>query len=248
MVGPKRQSIAQDVARRLRQVILRGEYRPGDKLPPERQLAEALGVNRATLREALKNLEQAGLVRIRQGDGTRVQDFLQTAGLDMLAHLLSLGEASAVSILKDIMEFRQVIGRELARLAARRATGQQLARLQAIAGRSSATPQEALIQDLDFYQELARASNNTVFVLLLNPLMETVRRFAALFVHLNPSAEEVRSHHHELLEAVRLRDAEAASLAADRHLHRGKEHLLGRLRREAVVLGQTGGADEEGSR
>ena len=72
----------------LRGLILRGEYAVGDKLPPERKLAEELGVNRASLREAIKSLEHMGLVKTRQGDGTRVLDFMQTAGVELVSHLI----------------------------------------------------------------------------------------------------------------------------------------------------------------
>jgi fatty acid metabolism transcriptional regulator FadR len=228
--------IAQDVARRLRSLILQGTYKPGEKLPPERRLAESLNVNRATLREALKNLQQAGLVRIRQGDGTRVQNFLQTAGLDILAHLLQLGEDTAASILKDILEFRQIIGREIARLAAERATSEQLCRLEAITARETSTQEEALVQDLDFYVELARASQNVVFILIMNPVGETVRRFSGVFANFNLSVEEVHSHQAKVIEAIARRDADGAARAADRHLHLGKEHLLARLDRSGVEV------------
>ncbi len=144
----ERQRIAEDVANRLRTLILRGEYQVGEKLPPERKLAEELGVNRATLREALKNLEQAGLVSIRQGDGTRVLDFLQTAGLDLLTHLVTLSEQRGISILKDILEFRQIVGRELARLAADRISDDKIQRLQAIVDQGAQSAEDALIQDL----------------------------------------------------------------------------------------------------
>jgi DNA-binding FadR family transcriptional regulator len=233
---PDRRSIAQDVAGRLRSLILQGAYKPGEKLPPERRLAEALKVNRATLREALKNLEQAGLVRIRQGDGTRVQNFLHTAGLDILAHLLHLGEDTAASILKDIMEFRQIIGREIARLAAERGKAEQLVRLEAIAVRETTTQEEALVQDLDFYIELARASQNVVFILILNPVGEAVRRFSGVFANFNLSVEEVHGHHAEVIEAIRARNPEAAHQAADLHLHLGKEHLLSLLDRSGVEV------------
>ena len=68
--------MADEIVEQLRSLILTGQYRPGAKLPPERELARTLGVNRASLREALKKLEHLGLVRIRQGDGTRVENFM----------------------------------------------------------------------------------------------------------------------------------------------------------------------------
>lgn len=225
----ERQRIAEDVANRLRTLILRGEYQVGEKLPPERKLAEELGVNRATLREALKNLEQAGLVSIRQGDGTRVLDFLQTAGLDLLTHLVTLSEQRGISILKDILEFRQIVGRELARLAADRISDDKIQRLQAIVDQGAESAEDALIQDLDFYFELARATDNLVFALLFNPVRAAVTRFRPFFAGFNPSAEEVHEHHSQVMAALRMRDPEAAARAADLHLRLGKEHVLSKL-------------------
>src|SRR6266576_1741703 len=68
----EKQRVAEEIAEQLRSLILNGQYPPGSKLPPERELSKRLRVNRASLREALKKLEHLGLVRIRQGDGTRL--------------------------------------------------------------------------------------------------------------------------------------------------------------------------------
>src|SRR5437899_595233 len=83
-----KQRVAEEIVVQLRGLILKGAYSPGDKLPPERRLAEELGVNRASLREAIKSLEQMGLVRTRQGDGTRVLDYMKTAGIELVSHLI----------------------------------------------------------------------------------------------------------------------------------------------------------------
>jgi GntR family transcriptional regulator, transcriptional repressor for pyruvate dehydrogenase complex len=231
------QRLAQEVAAQLRTLILRGRYRAGEKLPPERRLAETLGVNRATLREALKTLEHMGLVRIRQGDGTRVLDFLESAGLDLLSHLIPVAQDTHLGVLHDILEFRQVIGREVARLAALRVGTPQLEVLSQVAARPATTPEEILLQDLDFYFELARATSNVVFVLLLNPVRAAVRSFSAFFADFNPPADQVRSHHQALIAALAAGDADEACAVADRHLRRGKDHLLEKLStgREVVV-------------
>ena len=86
----EKQRVAEEIVEQLRELILTGKYPPGAKLPPERELAKRLGVNRASLREALKKLEHLGLVRIRQGDGTRVQNFMETGGIELVSHLLPL--------------------------------------------------------------------------------------------------------------------------------------------------------------
>src|SRR5881392_183818 len=116
----EKQRVAEEIAEQLRSLILNGQYPPGSKLPPERELSKRLGVNRASLREALKKLEHLGLVRIRQGDGTRVQDFMQTGGIELVQHLLPLATGSHPELIRDMLEFRRLFGREVARLAAHR--------------------------------------------------------------------------------------------------------------------------------
>src|SRR3954452_12800427 len=124
--------VAEEIVQQLRGLILRGEYAVGDKLPPERKLAEELGVNRASLREAIKSLEHMGLVKTRQGDGTRVLDFMQTAGLELVSHLIPGDGSLHLDILNDVLEFRRWSGRETARLAADKATADDIKRLEGI--------------------------------------------------------------------------------------------------------------------
>lgn len=230
MWKPKeRLRVAQEVTERLRTLILTHQVQPGEKLPPERKLAETLGVNRATLREAMKNLEQSGLIHIRQGDGTRVLDFVQTAGLDLLRHLVPHSSRAGLGIARDILEFRQIIGREVARLAAERAGAPELARLREIAWRETSAPEQTLIQDLDFYVALARATRNLVFSLLLNTVAGAVRSLSGFLVDVIPSEAEVRLHHQAVIAAIEARDPDAACRASDQHLCRGKESLLRKL-------------------
>src|SRR3954463_9620079 len=125
--------VAEEIVSQLRGLILRGDYAPGDKLPPERRLAEELGVNRASLREAIKSLEQMGLVKTRQGDGTRVLDFMRTAGVELVSHLIPVDGAPNLEMLGDVLEFRRFFGREVARQAALRATDEDLKKLEELA-------------------------------------------------------------------------------------------------------------------
>src|SRR2546430_10697513 len=129
--------VAEEIVSQLRGLILRGEYAVGDKLPPERKLAEELGVNRASLREAIKSLEHMGLVKTRQGDGTRVLDFMQTAGVELVSHLIPVDGKPNLDVLKDVLEFRRWFGREAARLAAERHTPEDLKKLDDLAARAA---------------------------------------------------------------------------------------------------------------
>jgi GntR family transcriptional repressor for pyruvate dehydrogenase complex len=226
----EKQRVAEGIVEQLRSLILTGVYAPGEKLPPERNLAKELGVNRSSLREALKKLEHMGLVKIRQGDGTRVQDFMQTAGIDLMSHLIPLAQGGNADLLRDVLEFRRIYGREMARLAAARADESDLERLKKIADAAdddSLPPEEILRLDFEFYVALTRATRNRVFTLLINTTRQAVMNYAPFFVHFNVSSEAVRRHHRALIKAIAKKDAETAAHIADTYLGRGAEHLLG---------------------
>jgi DNA-binding FadR family transcriptional regulator len=227
----EKQRVAEEIVQQLRSLILTGAYAPGDKLPPERQLAAELGVNRASLREALKKLEHLGLVRIRQGDGTRVQDFMQTGGIDLMSHLIPLAQAGHVELLRDVLEFRRIFGREVARMAAQRAAPEDVGRLEAIAAEAddaSLAPADVLRLDFEFYVALTHASKNRAFALLINTVRQAVLSYAPFFAHVHASTDVVRRHHRALIRAIGKHDAAQAAKIADTYLVRGAEHLLSR--------------------
>src|SRR5262245_37448226 len=157
----EKQRVAEEIAEQLRSLILGGQYPPGSKLPPERELSKRLRVNRASLREALKKLEHLGLVRIRQGDGTRVQNFMETGGIELVQHLLPLAGGKP-ELIRDLLEFRRIFGRELARLAAARTPKQSagLSKLRALADRADQVTGalELFDLDFDFYVAVAQRS------------------------------------------------------------------------------------------
>jgi DNA-binding FadR family transcriptional regulator len=231
-----KQRVAEEIVHQLRALILSGSYAPGQKLPPERRLAEELGVNRASLREAIKSLEQMGLVKTRQGDGTRVLDFMQTAGVELVSHLIanySDGGRPNLEMLSDVLEFRRLYGREVARLAAERASVEEQRRLEQIAERASAPQldaEEVLKLDFEFYFALTQAGKNRVLQLLINTIRTAVVSYAGFFVGFNPPPQVVRKHHRDLLKAIAGREADKAAQIADAYLKRGAEQVLAALR------------------
>jgi GntR family transcriptional repressor for pyruvate dehydrogenase complex len=223
--------VAEEIVQQLRGLILRGAYSAGDKLPPERKLAEELGVNRASLREAIKTLEHLGLVKTRQGDGTRVLDFMQTAGIELISHLVAgdpNDQTANLAVLLDVLEFRRWFGRECARLAAERATNEELRRLEAIADRAADPDLDAperVKLDFELYVSLTHAAKNRVMQLLINTIRSAVDSYAPLFARFHPSAQEVREHHRALLSAIAKKDSDAAGRIADAYLARSLERL-----------------------
>ena len=220
----EKQRVAEEIAEQLRSLILNGQYPPGSKLPPERELSKRLRVNRASLREALKKLEHLGLVRIRQGDGTRVTNFMETGGIELVQHLLPLG-GGRPELIRDLLEFRRLFGRELARLCAARAQKDGLTRLRAIADKADHTHGAAELFDLDFefYVALAAASGNQVMMLLINTVRDGVRNFMPLLANLAGPQDQVRKHHRDLIAAIEKGDAASAGKIADDYLRMGAE-------------------------
>jgi GntR family transcriptional repressor for pyruvate dehydrogenase complex len=221
--------VAEEIVQQLRGLILRGEYAVGDKLPPERKLAEELGVNRASLREAIKSLEHMGLVKTRQGDGTRVLDFMQTAGVELVSHLIPGDGMPNLDILTDVLEFRRWFGREVARLAAERATPDDVKKLENVAEQAS-DPQldmnELLKLDFEFYVLLAQVARNRVMQLLINTMRSAVMSYAPFFAQFNPAAPAVRKHQRDIIKAVATKDGDGACKVADAHLRKGTEAFL----------------------
>ena len=225
----EKQRVAEEIVEQLRSLILTGQYQVGSKLPPERELAKKLGVNRASLREALKKLEHLGLVRIRQGDGTRVQNFMETAGIELVRHLVPLGDSVDPHLTRDIFEFRRFVGREVARLAAARATDDEIANLRSITRRAAEVdlPSTQVFEyDFEFYLAMTAASKNRVMVLLLNTVRDAVSSYLPLLAHLTVSTDAVLSHHRALLAAIENRDQDEALRVADDYLGRGANHIL----------------------
>jgi GntR family transcriptional regulator, transcriptional repressor for pyruvate dehydrogenase complex len=101
--------------------VLAGRLQAGDPLPSERALSEGFAVNRHAVREAIKRLQQAGLVQVAQGGATRVNDWRRTAGLDLLVSLVqSAHGGERTALLRDVLEMRAVVGADVARACAAR--------------------------------------------------------------------------------------------------------------------------------
>ena len=220
--------VAEEIVQQLRGLILRGEYAVGEKLPPERKLAEELGVNRASLREAIKSLEHMGLVKTRQGDGTRVLDFMQTAGVELISHLIPGEGAPNLPVLLDVLDFRRWFGRESARLAAERGTEADVKALEAIAdkaGDPAVDVGDLLKLDFEFYVVLTNAARNAVMKLLINTMRPAVLNFAPFFAQFNAPPQSVRKHQRDIIKAVRERDADGAAKIADGYMKKAIDAL-----------------------
>lgn len=188
----QRALVSDQVFGSLLEAILSGSYAPGERLPTQRALAADVGVTMSSLREALKRLEQMGLIEVRQGDAMRVRDWHEHGGLDVIAHLLLRSGGMDARVLADVLEARVLMLGELAALAAQRRDEAQASRLAELAARLAEAPDAAAAQRLDFafFTEVAEAAHNLVFVLILNSIR-------ALYFEHAPQLP-VTARHHEL--------------------------------------------------
>jgi DNA-binding FadR family transcriptional regulator len=207
--------VSEQVFRTLLESLLSGAYAPGERLPTQRALAADLGVTMGPLREALKRLEQMRLIESRQGDAMRVRDWRVHGGLDVVAHLLALGsEGIDAKLLLDVFEARGTMLRELATLAARRRDDERAARLGELARAVAEAPDAAAAQrvDFEFFTELAHATGNLLFVLILNSIRSMYfARAEQLLV--TADHEELAPLYAEAADAVARRDEAAAGRA-----------------------------------
>jgi DNA-binding FadR family transcriptional regulator len=221
-----RAAVSDAVFGRLVDEILSGRLGPEEPLPSERDLAESFGVNRHAVREALKRLQQAGLVRIAQGGKTRAQDWRQHAGLDTLSGLASSGALPPLRLLHDITEMRRSVAADAARLCAVRASDTQLAAVTEAAARYPTSPRElsdVFAADLAFWTAIIEGSGNVAYRLGLNTLVAGFDDIGwQTIADLGLSAEYVDSAAHvELARLISARDGAGA--------HQLAGELLGRI-------------------
>lgn len=192
MAGSSPDTVSRRVHDSLRQRILEGDLEPGDRIPSERILAEEFGVNRHAVREALKRLEQAGLVRITHGGATRVLDWHDSGGLEVLLDLGGDPVDPPSDIVRSVLEMRASIGVDAARLCAGRADS---ARREAIAelGRRAASlagSDDELMVDqayAEFWLAIVDGSGNIAYRLSLNSLLAAMLSFGNVADQVRPA-------------------------------------------------------------
>lgn len=216
----------EEVLARIEEQITAGRLRPGDRLPGERQLAESLGVSRASVREALRVLEAMGVLVSSTGRGPDAGAVLAGRPAEALGDVLRLHVGLAHFSMRDIVETRRVIETWAARSAAEHAAPEHLARLRDAVGRMSApdlTPDQFNAADTDFHLVLAEASGNTVVATLMHGLRDAVGRHAVEAVERlgwPESAAALREDHDRILAAVEAGRPDAAAEAVHDHLRR----------------------------
>jgi len=206
-----------EIVRQVKQLIAEGKLKSGDRLPPERDLAEKFVVSRTSVREALRALESRGLIEIRAGDGAFVRDISVETLIEPLA-LVILPHREAVG---ELFEARRLLEPAIATLAARRATPEEIAEMERILkaqGKEVAEGRTGVAQDAAFHAALAGSAHNRAISRIVNALMDLLTQSRE--ESLQTPGRPARSHrdHLRILEAIRRRDEMAAHRTVLDHL------------------------------
>jgi DNA-binding FadR family transcriptional regulator len=226
------QRLYEQVAGQVTALVARGEFKPGDRLPPERDLAKLLGVSRPTVREAMIALEMAGLVEVRVGAGTFVTDKAKQNG-EPTGRLFEGAGSSPF----ELIAARRTIEPEVAALAAQQATPAEIAAIAetiTMIGAAKDTPQHRAADHL-FHVRIALASHNAVLTAIVDecwadmysPMFERIGAITGLIENrCSPQQrDKTKLEHGEIYLAIAAHDPAAARAAMDRHLE-GVERIL----------------------
>jgi GntR family transcriptional repressor for pyruvate dehydrogenase complex len=218
-------NLPSQVARMISDGILAGRFRVGDRLPTERELAEAFGVSRNVVREAIARLRFEGAVEPRQGSGVFVLGNQANSALRLDAEILR-----DRSLFANLFELRSILEVEAAGLAAARRGRKHLTAIGAALERlydSQRTP-EAVEVDLEFHRAIARASDNVYVAIFVNFISEHVRASIAKANERVDVAVRERinkEEHAAIYEAIKAKDVERARESMRRHIAKA----MGRL-------------------
>ena len=212
-----RESVAEMVARRILDMVTARALKPGDQLPPERDLAESLGVSRPSVREAIRGLSILGVVRSRQGGGAYITNLDADALLGPIQFFLSLEDVN----IRELYDARSLIESDVARRAAVNMTDAQLAELAAIltAQKDTLTDARAFrLSDFAFHEAIWSGSGNAFLKRIGESLNVMGLEFRKRASETEGVLERSYTDHCRLLKALQARDAEAAAKAAETHM------------------------------
>ena len=227
-IQPK--TASSSVADQIKEMILQGHLQPGDRLPSERDFAETFGVSRATIREALRSLSAIGMISIRQGDGSFVEQFKIEGLLEPLATLFQLDGAE--DELESFSEVREILEVEMVALAAERASETDIENInRALEAMVEEVRSGGIgdVADADFHLAIAKSCKNPLLVKLMEVVANLMKcTYQAsrkqLFLDQKSLAESYNTHQ-DVLKAIETRNPKEAKKRMRNHLRQVNQKL-----------------------
>ena len=220
--------VFEGIAQQIQRLIVDGTLKPGDRLPPERELAERFGVARSSVRDAIRTLELVGLVVPRHGEGTVVADVSPEAVVTPIASVLVRKRA----LIGELLDVRKMIEPALAARAAVRASDDEIARLEDVLRRQREKVlrgESTVEEDTEFHYLIALAAKNSVVKSVLDVLMGLLRETRALSLQTRGRPQRSLAGHRRVLEAIKRHDPAAAERAVRQHVEEIESIVLKKL-------------------
>ncbi|ETA80917.1 FadR/GntR family transcriptional regulator [Youngiibacter fragilis] len=217
----KNTKVYEQVIEQIKYMIVSGELKKGDRLPPERELVERLQVSRTSVREALRALQIIGLVECKQGGGNFIREQFEDNLIEPLSLMFTLQDSRN----SEILELRRVLEVETASLAARSITDEELNALaEIIAGmKSHPDEQENVVLDKRFHYIIARASRNNLIVSILtavSSLMDSfIKEAREAIINRDENKETLLEHHEKIYKALADHDEKKAAKVMEDHMN-----------------------------
>jgi DNA-binding FadR family transcriptional regulator len=231
----KQNRIFQDVVDQIEEAILSGQLQPGDTLPPERDLKDTFKTSRGTLREALRVLEQKGLIEIKLGVGGG--SVVKAAPLEQVCNGLDLLIRFQKISLEHLAEFREDVESSVASIAARRAAPEDLVQLERLLkaakeyrDRGVEYWREFVEVDKQIHQALAQITGNPMYILVHQTVHDNIQRYYEQFLPWTPKMmQENYQDLCDIIQSVKTGQDDAARRQAHRHVQRFSEYMRSRV-------------------
>ena len=213
----------EQIVQQVEESIQKGSLKTGDKLPPERELAQQFGVSRTAVREAVKALREKGFVEAYPGRGTFIMETSAHPIRLSLDRMVKAGQAEGSRYLTEV---REMMEPEIAALAAERAEAEDLAAMHEsfeVMERAKRDPDAFIEADLDFHLALAEAAANPIILSLIDSIVGLLREQRMGIFQVEGGPERGQYHHKKILDAVEHRDAAGAREAMKAHMRQVRE-------------------------
>lgn len=210
----------EQIVHQIQDAIRLNRLSPGDRLPTERELAETFGVSRSVVREAIKVLSAQGLVESRQGSGL----YVLNRPIELVSRAIVLSVAPDVDAVDRLFEFRRLLEVDAARLAARRATAEQIEALDAAIARfepgynGQPNWDNFAVVDDAFHATIAAASGNPYLQVMVASVRELTQDVVILVADHPGSIDEAMRHHQRIRDAIADQDPDLAAREMDAHV------------------------------
>ncbi|KQX08157.1 MULTISPECIES: FadR/GntR family transcriptional regulator [unclassified Leifsonia] len=229
-------AVTDEAILKIKEMIIAGSLAPGDRLPPEKELSESLGLSRSSLREAVKALEVIRVLDVRRGDGTYVTSLEPRLLLEAMSFVVDLHDDHSVL---EIFAVRRILEPAASSLAARNATEPDLEKLrEVVASVDQAADVAGLVEhDLEFHRGIAEAAGNAYLASLIDSLSShTVRARIWRGITQENAVGRTLQEHHAILDAIAAGDGDLASALTVVHVSGVEQWLRSALGPDAPRL------------